>query len=254
MNDFAKYYDDIYHDKKYDKETRFLIRIFKQFGLKNTKKILDLACGTGTHSIELAKKKFEISGIDFSQTAINLANRKINNPKLKVVFTQDDMRTFCIPDKFDACISMFGGMCYLTNKTSLVKTLKNIANHLKPGGLFIFDFWNGNAVLHQKPSTVVKTISLKNKRIIRIATPNVDLKKHTCDIDYHCLVLNKKNILDEFSEIHKIKYFFLEELKNILDKNGFSTIKIVSNSDYNLNPKNKIFSKSWYLTIIAKRN
>ncbi len=87
------------------------------------------------------------------------------------------------------------------------KTLNNIWHHLNDKGILIFDYWNGNSVITEKPSTKVKIIHTKDKRIIRIATPSLDLKNQSCAIQYHCIIEENSKIIDEFFETHTMRYY-----------------------------------------------
>jgi 2-polyprenyl-3-methyl-5-hydroxy-6-metoxy-1,4-benzoquinol methylase len=247
---FAIYYDEIYADKNYSKETNFINDIIKKFSKTNEKNILDIGCGTGEHDISLTRKKFQITGIDRSKTVLGIAQRKFKKNNLDAKFVKADMQNFKLDEKFDACISLFSSLSYLLKEKELKKTLKNIRNHLKPSGLLIFDFWNAEGVLKEKPSTKVKIINNKT-RIIRIATPSMNINKQICAIDYHCLVLKNKTIIDEFNEIHNIKYHYLQNLKKIVKDTGFKII-LVTNMDKNP-PTISYYKDSWYLTIVARR-
>ena len=69
MSSFAKYFDKIYHDKNYESECKFIIKILKHFQNSKSKTILDLGCGTGNHGLILARKNFGVVGIDKSKIA-----------------------------------------------------------------------------------------------------------------------------------------------------------------------------------------
>jgi len=253
FNKFAKYYDEIYSDKDYESESNFILSCFKQYGILMNSNILDLGCGTGGHSTILAKKNFKITGIDLSPTVLDIVRKKFNSLQLSGDFIQTDITDFNLNKKFDACISMFSTICYVTDSIKFKKMLKNVNNHLKPNGLFIFDFWNGDAVLEIEPSTKVKFIEYNQHRIIRIATPSMDYENQICTIEYHCIVIEKNSIIDEFKELHKIRYHFTSTLKNLLEKSGFEILNIISKED-NFESENLNKSiKNWYLFVIARK-
>ena len=133
-----------------------------------------------------------------------------------------------------------------------MKTLHCIKNNLKSGGLFIFDFWNGKAVITERPTTKVKIINDGNDRIIRIATPQLNMAKKTCSIEYHCLVIKKNSIIDEFKEVHKIRYYFQEELTKYFKEAGFEILKILPMNKTS-SKGNKSYLKNWYLFAIVRK-
>ena len=251
MSSFAKYFDKIYHDKNYESECRFIIKILNHYQNSKSKIILDLGCGTGNHSLILARKNFGVVGIDKSKIAIKIAKKKTMQSDHSVKFFVGNMTNFFFKKKFDVCLSMFSSMCYLNN-TDFSKTINNVKRHLNSKGILIFDFWNGNAVTHIKPSVRVKKITLKNERIIRIATPKLNLTKQTCAIDYHCIVISNDKITDEFNEVHTMHYYFPNDLKNILKQHGFNVLKILPTNSSNFDKSSINYKNNWYLTIVAK--
>jgi SAM-dependent methyltransferase len=102
-------------------------------------KILDLACGTGNASIELYDRGYHVTGIDISEEMLLIANEKCLETHSKIRFMKSDMRDFAVKDRFDAIVSLTDGFNYLINEEDMRMTLRNISNHLKPGGLLIFD-------------------------------------------------------------------------------------------------------------------
>jgi len=247
---FAIYYDQIYHDKSYAKEVNFIVKTLKKYGKKNIQNILDLGCGTGSHSVLLAKKGFSITGIDRSKQALDIARAKFNANNQKGKFLRKDFKNFQLNSKADACISLFCSMCYLENLDDFQKALKSIRHSLKKGGLFIFDIWNGNAVVNQGPSIKEKKIKIKDLEIIRVARPKIDYSRQICKISYDCTIVRNKKIIDKFVETHPIRYHFLDDLVWILEKNGFKVLKTTGLSS---TPKGKSYLTEWYLYVIAKK-
>ena len=250
MSSFAKYYDRMYHDKNYESDCKFIIRILKHYQNSKPKTILDLGCGTGNHSLILARKNFDVVGIDKSKTAIKIAKKKSKKYDY-VNFFAEDMSGFFLNKKFDLCMSMFNSMCYL-NKTDFSKTITNIKLHLKNKGLLIFDFWNGHAVVHIRPSVRIKDITVKNERIIRIATPKLNLSKRVCEINYHCIVISNNKIMDEFNDVHTHYYYFPNDLKNILGRRGFNVLGILPTNSSNFGKPSLNYKDNWSLTVVAK--
>lgn len=250
---FAKYYDQIYHDKNYKKECNFVSSVLRRFGKRNVKSILDLGCGTGGHALIFAKKGYSITGIDMSDTALQLARKKFQKAKTNGQFLKGDISDFSLRKKFDACISMFCSFCYITEALEIKRSLKCVSDHLNSNGLFIFDFWNGNTVINEKPSTKVKIIKIGKRRIIRIATPRMDYSKHICTIEYHCIIDEDNKIVDEFRENHKIRYHFPADLSTHLTDAGFEMVGIMPMNASNQQSDNNTFLNEWYLFAIARK-
>lgn len=245
---FARYYDFIYADKDYRKECDFIEAIIRTYLMSSSPmRILDIGCGSGGHAVILARRGYRMTGIDISETMISMAREK--SPELDINFQLMDMAKFSLEEKFDVCTCLFCGMCYLLGSDTFENALKCVRESLLPGGLFIFDFWNGIAVTSQEPSTRVKDVKYGNhSRIIRIAEPELNLTNQVCDIKYHCLVIEKEKLVDEFEETHPIRYFFPREIEWHLKNNGYKSVKICSFLNYDL----ELEPDSWCLTAIAE--
>ena len=81
FKNYANYYDDIYTDKDYKQESDFLLSIIEKYSSISVKDILSLGCGTGTYETILAKKGFNILGIDNSKEMLNIAKEKLSAPE-----------------------------------------------------------------------------------------------------------------------------------------------------------------------------
>jgi SAM-dependent methyltransferase len=101
--------------------------------------ILDLCCGTGRHSLELARRGFKVTGVDRTQAYLNQAKEQAKSEGLNIEFVQDDMRNFCRPECFDFVISMFTSFGFFENQADDRKVTNNIYRSLKSAGLLLMD-------------------------------------------------------------------------------------------------------------------
>lgn len=121
------------------KEVNFLI---KNLPIKKADKILDLCCGHGRHSLELARRGYDITGLDYSHYELALAGNEARRLGLKVDFRQGDARNFKFPKKFDVIINLFTAFGYGT-KADDRKIIESVSKNLKPGsGRFLIDLFN----------------------------------------------------------------------------------------------------------------
>jgi len=132
-----------YETKDYEKECDAIERIFDNYYPKRAKNILDIACGTGLHSMILADRNYNIAGIDSSKIMIKKAIEYNKIRKNKVNFSVQDMRGITLAGKFD-CAIMFEAFCHLLTFPDVDLTLSSLKRHLNNAGLFIFDFWNAS--------------------------------------------------------------------------------------------------------------
>jgi SAM-dependent methyltransferase len=245
---YGRYYDIIYSDKDYEKECDFLERIFQKYLKRKPKTILDVGCGTGGHSVILAKRGYQVTGIDPSEVMIDLAREKAGKNSVDVDFRIMDVRNLRLDQQFDCCVGMFAVMDYLTSNQHLQKAIVNVRRHLKRGGLFIFDFWYGPAVLSIGPSERVKTVEKQGVRVIRHVVPRLDIFRHTCEVNYHLIVTKNKSIVDEIREKHMVRFFFPQEIRHYLEENAFKLVKMCPFLNLNAKPN----EKDWNVAAISK--
>jgi SAM-dependent methyltransferase len=226
FKDYAKYYDLLYRDKDYEGECDFIEQAFRKFSDLEVRNILELGCGTGGHAIPLARRKYEITGLDASTVMLNIAKEKSSKLGLKIDFRKSDIRDFKFKKKFDSIICMFAVLNYLTRNKDFEKTLRNVREHLKKSGLFIIDIWNGLAVMRILPSVRVKVVEQNKTRIIRIVEPELDAVNHVCRNHYKMIILENDRLIEEIKETHVIRYLFPQEIKYYLEKAGFEVLEI----------------------------
>jgi hypothetical protein len=100
------------------------------------------------------------------------------------------------------------------------------AEHLKLGGLFIFDTWNTPAVYNKPPVRRIKRMENKNFDITRIAEPTLYPSHNKVDVHYNIFVRNKENnIVETIKETHSIRHFTLLELDLFAQISGFKRIE-----------------------------
>lgn len=247
---YAKYYDLIYEDKDYEKECDFLEEIFSEYSEKPIKSILDGGCGTGGHAISLAKRGYSLLGFDASEIMVKRAKEKAKNCDGSVVCCVGDLRDFQFSETFDTCILMFAVIDYITETEDVLKTLKNVRKHLRENSLFIFDFWNGLAVLRILPSVRVKEVENKKAgiRIIRTVEPELDTFNHISKSHYRLIVLKNDRVIDEVEEIHVIRFYFPQEIKHYLEDANFEVLKICPFLDLD----GKVDDNVWNIAVIAR--
>lgn len=246
--ELAKIYDLIYKDKDYEGECDFIEEIFEKFSSKPVKAVLDGGCGTGGHALPLAKRGYEVTGIDSSEVMIKAAREKAQKANVSLDFQTSDLRQFSLKRRFDACLCMFAVLGYITQTPDILKTIKNIKGHLNKESLFIFDVWNGLAVLRILPSVRVKVVEDEDRRIIRIAQPELDAFNHLCRVHYHLVITQNAALVGEFKETHTVRYFFPQEITHYLEESGFEVLKICPFLDL----KGKVDENAWNITTIAR--
>ena len=224
FEDYAKYYDLLYHDKDYTKEVDYVESLFKSNLNGDINSILELGCGTGIHTKIFAERNYSIHAIDYSEEMISLAQKRASSKDHleKIVFHKGDVRNYRTDEKFDAIISLFHVASYQTSEEDFENFIATARSHLKKGGIFIFDFWHKSAVLSEKPNLRIKRVKNKNHQLVRIAEPVIHTKRDVVDVNYEVFISDKKdNSYKSFKEKHPMRYFSCDFIKSKLIDIGF---------------------------------
>lgn len=246
--EYAAVYNYLYRDKNYMEECDFIEKVFKRSGIK-VKSILDLGCGTGGHALVLARRGYNVVGVDRSKEMLKIAKNKAKNANLDIEFIEGDITNINLNRKFDAVISMFAVMSYQTTNSAIENVCKTAKKHLFAGGIFLFDCWFGPAVLVEKPCVRVKEINLnKNEKIIRFTEPVLDILNHTVETRFKVLRIRNSCVVNETNESHLMRFLFPQEIKYFLEIAGFKKIEFCPF----LKLGKSLTEHDWNMTVIAK--
>ncbi len=137
-NAVARIYDRLNSDIDYAAWADFFEACFDRFLPARPSLVLDLACGTGSMTLELAARGYDMIGVDGSADMLAEAyNRASGLPRL--LFLQQDMREFELYGTVGAVTCCLDSLNYLLSPDDLVRCFATVHNYLDPGGLFLFD-------------------------------------------------------------------------------------------------------------------
>jgi SAM-dependent methyltransferase len=147
MEWFEEWFDSPLYEKLYserdDEEAYLLVDLIT--GLidpEESPDLLDLACGRGRHSMELARRGFRVTGLDLSERAIQVAREKAQKmPVNKPVFETGDMRNQ-LDSRFNVIVNLFTSFGYFSDDQDSKKILQNVNGMLLNGGWFVQDYLN----------------------------------------------------------------------------------------------------------------
>ena len=121
------------------------------------RKVLDLGCGPGRHSIPLARQGAQVTAVDRSPFLLEKARSRAESEKLAIEWVQDDMRSFVRPGEFDLVINLFTSFGYFRDVEEDLTVLRNVFRSLAPGGFFVIDVMGKEIVARSfTPSAVDK--------------------------------------------------------------------------------------------------
>jgi len=231
-------YEKTFGYRNFDTQVKFLDKIFKN---NKAKTILDIACGHSPHGRILAKKGYNVSGIDLSEPLLKLGEKRAKKEKIKINFCKRDMANFYI-GKFDAAYIMFNSVLHLDSKNKLKSHFKSVNKSLNKKGIYIID-------LSQSPfkNPFKKHVIDRKIKGIRSIITYIPLNKEKLTAKFKTETFYKnKRYIDEFIVL---MFLPIKMLTNIAKISGFKVTDIYSNFNFNKISKNNSIK---YIAVLKK--
>ena len=251
-----QWYESLFesYGKKYDNEdfTQGTIGecdfVEKEIDFDKSKKIIDVGCGTGRHSIELAKRGYKVTGIDLSESQLERAKEKAKDQNLNIDFQKYDARNLSFKNEFDLAIMLCEGAFPLMETDKMnYEILKNVAKSLKDSGKLIFTTLNGLFPLyHSVEEFCTSTTEEGNATHISNTFDLMTFRDHnitTVEDDFG----NKKEL--ECNE----RYYVPSEITWLLKTLGFKKIDIYGAKLGAFSRNDKLTTEGFEMLVIAEK-
>lgn len=231
----SHYYHILYQNRDLGEASLFIDRLITFLSPSTDARMLDLACGKGRHSVHLAKKGFEVVGLDLSIESIKAA-RSAETDKLS--FYSHDMRLPFRINYFDYIFNFFTSFGYFETDKDHEDTLKNVAKGLTNNGIFVIDFFNANKVIDDLIFYEKKTVEDVQFDIKRAIVDGYIVK------DIHFEDKGKSYHFEE-----RVRALTLADFETMLSKAGLNVLHKFGNYDLEVYDE----KKSSRLIIIAQK-
>ena len=221
--DFAYFYDKLMYDLDYEKIYKFIRKVLGKKSLE-PELILEMACGTGGLTEKLARD-YKIHAFDLSDDMLSVCENKIRSKNLKLF--KQNMVGFSAPASYDALFSVGDSLNYVTDEKDFEAAIKSSYDHLKDGGIFIFDLNTEYKFKNIPPVTVdeVEDVLYLWENIYdeeeKLNTYGVNFFRNIKDNDYK-----------RFYEEHLERAYDLPFVKNLLGKTGFKDIEVYDDYEF----------------------
>ena len=246
----SELYDLFYADKPYEAEAAFIDRCLREYSVGPTNKLLELACGTGTHALLLEKHGYDIVATDYSQDMIERAKQKASKASSRVDFRLQDMAQLDVSGApFDAVYSLFDSIGYVATNESLEKVFRGVHKHLRPDGLFIFEFWHAAAMLRHYDPVRVRRWKTDDSLILRISETTLDCVNQLSHVSYSIYELKRDGTYSSLTETQVNRYFLVPDMAAWLTRNGFAPVKFFAG----FNNDETISDETWHIVAVARR-
>jgi SAM-dependent methyltransferase len=118
--------------------------------LEAAARVLDAPCGFGRHSIELARRGFQVTGVDFSETELDRARKAATGAGVPLRLVCQDIRDMEFPGEFDLAVNLFSSIGYFSDDEDRL-VIDRFWRALKPGGVFVLDTRNRDQLVRSLP-------------------------------------------------------------------------------------------------------
>lgn len=218
-NKFAGIYDELMMDFNYEDWFNYIKDILIKYD-KDPGKVLEMACGTGNLSYYIAKEGYRLTCFDLSSDMLSRAYEKLRRFK-NVKLMNQDMIEFNLNQKFDCVISICDSINYITEKEDLLKTFKNVYNHLEDDGIFIFDI---NSYYKLKHIIGNNTFVEDREELFYTWQNYYDENNDVCEFYLTFFFSEDGERFERFDEEHREKAYKTEEVVDLLKQAGFKNI------------------------------
>lgn len=211
------------------------IPFYLEYAKKQNGNILELGCGTGRVSIELAKAGYFVTGLDLSESMLKIYKNKIEklpqNIQEKIYLKNGNMADFNLNKKFSLIIAPFRTFQALTNDNDIKNSLKCIKNHLETNGIFIINVFRPYKTLDKSWCSEPKVQWERDDEKEGIHVIKKDYKEKI-DIENQIIypafiyeIIDRNGNTEVYKENLELKYYYYEQLKTVLMNNGLKIIE-----------------------------
>ncbi len=218
-NDFAYIYDHFMHkDVDYDKIADYIENLFDRYGI-SPELVCDLACGTGNITIPMAKRGYNMTGVDLSDDMLNVAREK--SAGLDILYLCQNLADIDLYGTMGAFLCMIDGINYMITPQSLLGLFTKLRTcFMDPDALFIFDI----SSRYKLKNTIGNNTFIHSESDVFYSWQNrYSESRNLSDMLLNFFVKNGSSY-ERFEERHIQRAYSVKELTFLLKKAGFSTV------------------------------
>ena len=217
----AASYDGLMADGAYRRRAAFLERRLKKSPFP-VRRVLDLACGTGTIACLLAQRGYEVLAADGSEEMLAQASAKAAGLDRPPLFLLQAMPRLRLDRPVDAVVSTLDSLNYLTSERDLQETFRRVRRWLKPGGLFLFDV-NTPYKLRRMDRQLYMD---ETEEAFCVWRTFFSEKKQVCTYQVDLFRLRPGGTWERSFEEHRERAWSEEEIRRYLHEAGFSAVRL----------------------------
>ena len=212
--------------------------VVKVLHLRPGSRVLDLACGAGRHSIELAKRGLKVVGYDLSEPLLKAARAAARKASAKAAFVHGDMRDLPYHGEFDAVVNLFTSFGYFDDPKDDRTVLARVARALKPRGKFLMERFNRESLATALPS---QSWQVRDDKSVILYEDTFDILRGRYETRQ--IVIDRAGTREHRASV---RAYTFPELKGMFDEAGLFVHRVLGGLD--LSPYT---ARSWRLVLYA---
>ncbi|GAA0353978.1 class I SAM-dependent DNA methyltransferase [Bacillus horti] len=225
---FAYVYDELMQDAPYDNWLE-LMEKHKSEVQPSMQSILDLGCGTGTLTVELGKKGFQLIGLDNSADMLVLASEKSRDARVPIQWLEQDMREIELVEKVDTIVCFCDSLNYITSEEDVQAVFQSVSANLKEEGYFIFDV---HSLFKMREIFGDHTFASAEDKTSLIWQCFWEEEEYLIEHQLTFFHQTEELLYERFDETHVQKAYEIEDLCTWLSEAGFKIASISADFEY----------------------
>ena len=217
---FSYYYDILMRDIDYKTWGNYIKEIIEKNNVKHND-VLEMACGTGNISIDMAKRGYKVTAFDISEDMLSVASNKAAVQGANIQFLYQDMTNIKIGKDFGIILCLCDSVNYITETSDLANLFKWVYSHLKDNGIFIFDINSS----YKLKNIIGNNTFTYNKDDLAYIWDNYMTDENTIEF-YVTFFARQGQLYRRFDELHIEKIYETQDILNMLSDAGFSDIGV----------------------------
>ncbi len=232
----APFYDRINSDLNYSDWADFIEKItLSELGHK-PEITLDLACGTGSMTIELAKRGYDMIGIDYSTEMLNVARERAETQgELGILWLLQDITEFELYGTVELVVSTLDCLNHLTEEADLKKCLSLVHNYLSPDGIFIFDI---NSKYKFENIYAENSYAMETENAFCVWQNYYDEECEVCNFYITLFEESDDGRYERYDEEQNERMYTLSKMRSLLENAGFEFVGAYGDFDFNVADEN----------------
>ena len=223
--EFAYLYDYLMGDAPYERWNQFVKKKVARYGRKETRRLLDIGCGTGELSVNLARNGFQVTGVDLSEDMLAVAQAKAEEKGVNVEFFQQNMTELEGFEPFDCAVIFCDSLNYLQSEDEVKQTFRRIYEHLNEGGLLLFDV---HSVYKMEYIFLNKTFASNEEEISYIWNCFPGKYPYSVEHELTFFVRDASGMYQRFDELHVQRTYKTSQYADWLASSGFEIMEITA--------------------------